>query len=67
MAMTTQQARPIETALSRPADTAKYFNISAMTLHRWRKQDGFPQPLKRGQVVLYSVPAITEWLAGEEC
>lgn len=60
--VTTRQATP----LTRPIQTAELFNISVMTLHRWRKQDGFPQPLKRGQVVLYSVPAITAWLARED-
>ena len=60
MAMTTQQVTQF---LNRPAQTAKHFNISLMTLHRWRKQDGFPQPLKRGQIVLYDIAAIEQWLA----
>lgn len=59
MATTTQQT------LTRPKQTAEHFQVSHMTLHRWRKQDGFPQPLKRGQVVLYDVAAITAWLNGE--
>ena len=63
MAMTTQQVQRVDRALSRPAQTAKHFNISPMTLHRWRKQDGFPQPLKRGQIVLYDIAAIEQWLA----
>lgn len=62
MTATAQQAT---TAPKRPKQTAEHFQISTMTLHRWRKQTGFPQPLKRGQVVLYDVAAIASWLAGE--
>jgi predicted DNA-binding transcriptional regulator AlpA len=51
--------------LARPKQTAGHFQICIMTLHRWREQSGFPQPLKRGQVVLYDIGAITAWLAGE--
>jgi predicted DNA-binding transcriptional regulator AlpA len=51
--------------MSRPKQTAEYFRISIMTLHRWRKQIGFPQPLKRGAVVLYDAGAIEAWLNGE--
>lgn len=54
------------TTLTRPKPTADHFNISVMTLHRWRKIEGFPAPLKRGQVVLYDVNAIQQWLAGGE-
>lgn len=50
--------------LTRPKQTAAHFQVSHMTLHRWGKQEGFPQPLKRGQVVLYDVAAIAAWLAG---
>ena len=50
---------------TRPKQTAEHFQISIMTLHRWRKRDDFPQPFKRGQVVLYDVAAIASWLAGE--
>lgn len=51
------------TVLSRPPEAAKHFKVSHMTLLRWRKQDGFPQPLKRGKVVLYDIAAIEQWLA----
>ena len=50
------------TTLSRPKQTAEHFQISIMTLHRWSKQSGFPQPLKRGQIVLYDTAAIESWL-----
>ncbi|MDO8863707.1 hypothetical protein Q6D67_18605 [Haliea sp. E1-2-M8] len=52
-------------ALTRPKQTADHFQISIMTLHRWRHQTGFPQPMKRGAVVLYDIPAITAWLKAE--
>tara|TARA_Y100000815_G_scaffold20699_1_gene17650 strand:- start:695 stop:883 length:189 start_codon:yes stop_codon:yes gene_type:complete len=53
------------TTLTRPKQTADHFQVSIMTLHRWRKQAGFPQPMKRGQVVLYDIAAISGWLMGE--
>lgn len=51
------------TLLNRPPEAAEHFKVSHMTLLRWRKQDGFPQPLKRGKVVLYDIAAIENWLA----
>lgn len=51
------------TLLNRPTEAVEHFQISHMTLFRWRKQDGFPQPLKRGNVVLYDIAAIESWLA----
>lgn len=50
----------------RAKDAALYFSISQSTLHRWRKLDGFPQPLERGSTVLYNPIAIEAWLANEE-
>lgn len=64
MATTTQQTIPA--TLTRPKQTAEYFQVSHMTLDRWRKKDGFPKRYKRGQVVLYDIAAITQWLAGGE-
>lgn len=64
MATNTQQ-QP-NTILTRPKATAAYFQISVMTLHRWRQIAEFPQPLSRGSVVLYDVAAITAWLADGE-
>lgn len=60
MAMTAQQITPVK--LTRPKQTAEHFQVSHMTIYRWSKQSGFPQPIKRGQIVLYDVAAITEWL-----
>lgn len=48
--------------LMRPAETAQYFNISERTLLRWRKIEGFPQPIKQGRIVLYSPKVIKKWL-----
>lgn len=50
---------------TRPKQTAAYFQISVMTLWRWRQNSTFPQPLKRGQVVLYDIASIEQWLAQE--
>ena len=50
---------------ARTQEVADHFSISKMTLHRWTKQEGFPQPLKRGNIVLYDLEAIDAWLAGE--
>jgi predicted DNA-binding transcriptional regulator AlpA len=63
MSMTAEAAT--NQTLTRPKQTAEHFQISIMTLHRWRKQKDFPQPLKRGAVVLYNCPAISAWLNGE--
>lgn len=63
MATTTQTLQP--TIRKRPKQTAEHFQISIMTLHRWSKQPEFPQPLKRGQIVLYDTAAIESWLNGE--
>lgn len=63
MATTAQALQPA--TLTRPKQTAEYFQISIMTLHRWSKQPGFPQPLKRGQIVLHDTAAIESWLNGE--
>lgn len=46
----------------RTKKTIEFFEISRMTLHRWRKKEGFPQPLKNGGVVLYDINAIVTWL-----
>lgn len=52
--------------LARTKAAAQHFQISEMTLWRWRQHDQFPKPLKRGQTVLYNLAAIEQWLlAGE--
>ena len=49
---------------ARAKEAAEFFCISDTTLYRWREEDLFPQPLKRGQTVLYNIPAIEKWLEG---
>lgn len=63
--MATMNREPQPTSLKRPKQTAEYFQVSNMTLHRWSKQPGFPKPIKRGQIVLYDNAAIEAWLNGE--
>ena len=53
-------------ARKRTKEVAEHFSVSLMTLYRWRKQKGFPQPFKRGNIVLYDLEAIDAWLAGDE-
>lgn len=62
MTAITQATQP---ALARTKQTAEHFQISGMTLHRWRQRDGFPQPLKCGAIVLYDIAAINQWLAAQ--
>lgn len=64
MAATSNKIASSATILSRPPETAKHFKVSHMTLLRWRNQEGFPQPLKRGRVVLYNIAEIEQWLEG---
>jgi len=49
--------------LSRAKQTIEHYGISQMTLWRWRKCPKFPQPLKRGRIVLYDIAAIEQWLS----
>lgn len=51
---------------ARTKATAAHFHISVMTLWRWTKLQGFPQPLKMGRVVLYDLDAIEEWMMNGE-
>ena len=48
--------------LKRAKEAADQFSISVPTLYRWRQEEGFPQPVKRGRVVLYDTEAIIKWL-----
>jgi predicted DNA-binding transcriptional regulator AlpA len=57
--LSTAKERPM---LKRAKEAADQFSISVPTLYRWRQEEGFPQPVKRGQVVLYDTEAIRKWL-----
>lgn len=48
--------------LLRTQQALAHFGICRSTLYRWRDQQGFPQPLTRGRVVLYDTEAIKEWM-----
>ena len=63
--MATNSAQAVPATRTRPKQTAEHFQISGMTLHRWRQRDGFPQPLKCGAIVLYDIAAIEQWLIGQ--
>lgn len=64
MTANTNNRTVVTNTLARPKQTAGHFQISVMTLHRWRQREGFPQPLKTGRVVLYDLAAIESWLQG---
>lgn len=51
------------TARARTKTVLEYFDISAMTLWRWQKQDNFPKPLRHGQIILFDIAAIEQWLS----
>lgn len=54
------------TQWARAKEVSSYFQITVQTLWRWRKLDGFPQPIQRtARTVLYDISAIEQWLAGE--
>jgi len=52
--------------LARTKQTLETFHISSMTLWRWQQAPDFPQPLKRGQVRLFDIAAIKQWLANSK-
>lgn len=64
--MVITQQPTITQHLARTKPTAAHFQISEMTLWRWRQEDTFPKPLKRGRTVLYDLAAIEQWLNGAE-
>jgi predicted DNA-binding transcriptional regulator AlpA len=63
--MTTLAKTEATTARARTKAVLDYFDISAMTLWRWQKQANFPSPLRRGQIILFDIAAIEQWLSGE--
>jgi predicted DNA-binding transcriptional regulator AlpA len=62
--MTTLAKTEATTARARTKDVLGHFHVSAMTLWRWQKQDNFPKPLRRGQIILFDIAAIEQWLSG---
>lgn len=63
--MTTLAKTAAPIAKARTKAVLDYFDISAMTLWRWQKQDNFPKPLRRGQIILFDIAAIEQWLSVE--
>jgi len=43
----------------------KMFGISKPSLYRWIKTDGFPKPVKIGQIALWPVVDIQQWWANK--
>lgn len=49
---------------ARPQDAARYFGINPVTLWRWSKASGFPEPKRIGtRLVLYDIEAVEAWLS----
>lgn len=62
MATQTTHQQTTTPPLARTKQVLEHFQISHMTLYRWEKQTGFPKPLRRGQVKLFSIAAIEQWM-----
>ena len=51
----------------RYSDLVDALQVTRQTIHRWAMTDpDFPQPIKRGQTVLFNMAAVEAWLNGEE-
>lgn len=61
------QATQQQTQWARTKEVTEHFQISAMTLWRWRQLETFPKTLKRSGArngaVLYDIQAIEQWMA----
>ena len=51
-----------EQILIRPKPLAELLDVSTQTIWRWAKMEGFPQPIKKGRIVLYDQKAVIKWL-----
>lgn len=61
--MTTLAKKETAIVRARTKEVLGHFHISAMTLWRWQKQANFPSPLRRGQIILFDIAAIEQWLS----
>lgn len=52
--------------LIRPKPLAEMLDVSTQTIWRWAKMEGFPQPIKKGRIVLYDQKAVIKWLEQPE-
>lgn len=64
--MVSQATNQTSGHLARPKRAAEHFQVTTQTLWRWSKQEGFPQPLKYAQTVLYDIAAIEQWMREQE-
>lgn len=55
-----------EQILIRPKPLAELLDVSTQTIWRWSKMAGFPQPIKKGRIVLYDQKAVINWLGQPE-
>lgn len=49
----------------RYSDLVDALQVTRQTIHRWSKDPAFPQPVKRGNTVLFDMAAVEAWLTGE--
>ena len=49
----------------RYSDLVEALAVSRQTIYRWSKDPTFPQPIKRGNTVLFNMSAVESWLNGE--
>ncbi|HZJ92955.1 MAG TPA: helix-turn-helix domain-containing protein [Thiopseudomonas sp.] len=50
----------------RYSDLVEALQVSRQTVYRWVRNDStFPQPIKRGNTVLFDMAAVDAWLNGE--
>lgn len=47
-------------------DMCAEHKVSRNTVYRWTKDPTFPAPRKRGQVVMFDMDAVAEWLDKSE-
>ena len=46
-------------------DLVDELQVTRQTVHRWSKCPTFPQPIKRGNTVLFDMAKVEAWLNGE--
>ena len=49
----------------RYSDLTEALAVTRQTVHRWSKCPTFPQPIKRGNTVLFDMAKVEAWLSGE--
>lgn len=59
-------ATTFKTKYGRYKDLCEAFGVSRTTVWRWIKEPGFPDPVKRGRIVLFDIAAVDAWLNNAE-